>query len=76
MKGTTLVDSTALDALLFVREWNPGKSAQFMSSSNLRSELRSNIGEVNEQLHVRVIKDGGVQTPLFKSFYYLSILIE
>ena len=34
IKGTTLVDSTALDALLFVREWNPGKSAQFMCASD------------------------------------------
>ena len=34
IKGTTLIDSTALDALLFAREWNPGKSAQFMCATD------------------------------------------
>ena len=28
------MNSTALDVLLFVREWNPGKSAQFMCASD------------------------------------------
>ncbi len=47
IKGTTLIDSTALDALLFAREWNPGKSAQFMCAT----DRGNSIGVLPGKMH-------------------------